>query len=368
MKKLSTNAIQKILTMMNTLGVSLTYFDSIINFLWHIGKSDHPLTDCKESWEAYVVAMATILCVFIAMNNQRAMPGHIAKFLNHTFRKNSYSIPKTTHTPKEAVVDAIGCFAKAAISTISLYSSINDYIDNWKISSGLAVVSFFGNLLAVFSVLMEHRQDDEKKQWSLNLPSPVAKFVARFVHGCYGLAQGGIYSNAMMNPLVITQVLASRPAFNSPDMTSRILFWATLYPCAEFMWGSGAAMYKRTLKVFGPLDQEEELKHQPSCWQKWRGGVASVFRSWALIAGIFCFFYLLTQGNTWASAIPAALSILAAPGVFSLLYPVAEEEEEYYQVLGNPNIFVMGKSPLLINSQNEDNQSGGYSFKVFGVF
>ncbi len=366
MRKFSTNAIQQILTLMNTLGVSITYFDSIINFPWHIHKSDHPLTDCKEDWEVYVVAMATILCVFIAINNQRIMPEHIAKFMNQVFKNKNFSAPKTTHTSKDAVVEAVGCVAKASISTLSLYSSLQDYMDNSVVAALLSSISFLGNLLAIFSVLMEHRKDRDENPWRLNLPRPWAKGLAGFVKICYGLAQGGIYSNAILNPFVMTGVLPSRPAYNSPDSLGRVIFGAMLYPSIEFMWGSGTSMYIRTLKVFG--SEEKEVKSKVTICQKWRGGVASVFRSLALISSIFCFFYLLSNGNMWASTIPAVLSVLAAPGVFALLYPPAEPEEELCRLRGNSHIY-LSKSPLLINSSNPENsQSEGYSFESIGAF
>lgn len=370
MKKLSAQATVQIFTIMNSLGVSLTYFDSIVNFLWHTGLSDHPLTDCRENWEVYAVATATILCVFIAMNNQRVMPDHIAKFMNKFSKEKLFAPTKTNNSAKGIVIDAVGCVSKAVISSISLLSSIKDYIEDWKIAGTLSSFSLLGNMLAIFSVLMEHRKDRNGRPWSANLSRPFAQVLAMYVKICYGLAQGGIYSNAIMNPLVMTGVLKSRPAFNSPDALGKTIFWSTAYPCLEFMWGSGEAMYKRTLQVLEARSEDEqfESKPKPRCWQKWRGGVASVFRSLALIAAIFCFFYLLSQGNVWASAIPAALSVLAVPGVFALLYPLEEEEEEYYQLLGNPHIFLVGRSPLLINSGGENTQSEAISFKLFGVF
>lgn len=394
------SAVLTLITATNSFSVLFTYFDSANNFFWHVGKADGPLTQNDsewESWDPYVLGLGTTLCVFIFLNNQISMPNHIAKLINYLCGKTVFTIENEQKPTKVSqLIEIAGSGGKAVISTSSLLASLLDLTKNWPVSLSLSGLVLAGNFGATFVVTKQHTG------WRAGWPERVVKPVAWFIRLTYGGSQLVLYMNAIFNPLLLTGILKQRPGFIQTDDTGRWIAIATCYPALEFMIGSGNSMYKRALEVFGPAKLEviesssvvsgettttgetmitvirepsltastetsndmvesesefkmcaQNLKEQTSVssscitwegYEKWRGGVASGYRSIALLAAVFCFLYSWLKDIGLSAGLTSPF-ILAIPGVCALLYPTKESKKEE-----RPSVVQSGHSILIINT------------------
>jgi hypothetical protein len=305
------------LTLINSLVVTTTYFQSANDFLWHNKVVDHQLTQGSEPWEMYLLTASSVMCAFVLVSNQFGMASHISKFLSKACCMKMTKIKKSDVSWPVLVTITIGAACKAVISSSSLLSSVRDITSEWWASGACSAVSLIGNFGATAVVLLEH------SGWHGNRSPCVAKIWAWVVGALYGISQGCLYSNALFNPLLLTGILKERPWFVS-DSIGKQIFWASFLPLITFSIGSGQVIYDKTCKVLGDKEVEEKrprLSKPRHCCQSVQGVVASGYRVLALLAAVFCFFYFLSGDNLTTTGIITALSSLAAPGVIAVLYP-----------------------------------------------
>lgn len=298
-------------TTLNSAAIAMAYFQSGNDFLWHNQVLDHQLTEYESGWEVGLLTVNILLTGSIFVSNQIGMGAHITHFLNHLFGKEVFSIgPQKELSRKEKIMLGLGSISKALISTTSLLSSIRDSIGGWRFPSLIATPFLGANLVAVMVILLEHTA--WRAQWSKRK----ASLLAVIVGGGYGVSQLYLYSNAIFNPLLLTGAISKRPGWRSDSVGFKI-YVGTLYPRLEFMFGSAKTIYKKTKKVFGPGSEKTEVR----AYEKWNGVVASVYRSVALLAPVFCFFYLLSNGNFALAGIITVLFSFSNIGVAAVLYP-----------------------------------------------
>jgi hypothetical protein len=307
-----------VLTFVNSWYVTLTYLASFDDFSWHNNIVDHPLTQPRggwKGWELYALTGGAVMCVFVFISNQTGMAAHITKFLRNVFGVNLPEIEKKDLSSRELWTTSIGSVCKALISSSSLLSTVRDYSGDWVTSGICSLVSLIGNFGATFVVLMEHTH------WRANLAPPIAKILSAFISLLYSLSQGCLYSNALFNPLMLLHLLNQRPGLYS-DSIGKIIFGVTALPLTIFTYRSGEVVYEKSYKVLS-VKSEEKVK-LPSRWERLRGGVASGFRTLALMAAAFCYTYLLSGNNLPLASIFAALCLLAFPGVAGVLHAVPQ--------------------------------------------
>lgn len=312
----SKRIIRVALLTFNSTGLGVTYFDSINNFFWHIGKAQGPLTQHDSdwsTWDPYVLALGSTLCVLVFANNQNAMPNHIAKFANYIYKSEIWRVEEEKQLSKlSQFIEISGSASKAIISSSSLLAAVQDWTGSWPLSFSASGLALAGNFGATFIVTKQHTA------WRPRYSAKVANSIALFIGITYGASQGMLYMNTLFNPLLLTGVLTQRPGLINTDTTGLWIFMANLYPWTEFVISSGASMYKRTLQVLGPEQKAEESKITQ--YDQWRGSVAAFYRSMALLAAVFCFLYSWNDNPAVAGSI-SLLFLFAVPGVFALLYP-----------------------------------------------
>ncbi len=340
------------LTLINSLVVTTTYFQSANDFLWHNKVVDHQLTQGNERWEMYLLGTSSVMCAFVLVSNQFGMVSHISKFLREVCGMTMPKIKKSDISRPVLAIITIGAACKAVISSSSLLSSVRDITGEWWWSSACSAISLIGNFGATAVVLLEHTG------WHGNRRPCVAKIWAWVVGVLYGISQGCLYSNALFNPLLLTGVLKERPWFVS-DSTGKRIFWASAWPLFEFSVGSGQVIYEKTYKVLGSEGVEDKSLRLSKCQQRYqngRGVMASGYRVLALLAAVFCFFYFISGDNLTTTGIITALCSLAAPGVIAVLYPFPRSPRgsDIFKSAGNYR-------PLLpINEPDDDSDDEEY--------
>lgn len=335
----------------NSFGLLTTYLNSAFNFTWHTGVTDKTLIqsyDDWQGWEPYVLGSSIAMCVLIFLNNQNSMSNHIAKWVNHIYRKPVFTIETEQKLTKTAqFIEIGGSISKALISTSSLLASLLDMTGNWPVSLAISTLILFGNFGATFVVTKQHTP------WRASWSKRTALLAAWFICLSYGGSQWFLYMNATFNPLLLTGTLKKRPGFYNTDRTGFIIFMVNLYPSLEFMISSGASMYHRSLEVLRPVSPENhpvEFKVMvPKPYEKWRGAVASSYRSVALLAAIFCFFYAWLNDIELSAGITAPF-ILAIPGIFALLYPIRESKQQPLTVLSDSSSLLIINAPQSLST------------------
>jgi len=334
----NSNNIPKILTLVNSFVVGATYFESVNNFLWHNRVIDHQLSDYQNNAELALLLVGGFLCGFISISNQQAITPQTAKFLNGIFGTDFIETMESSAKGCRYIYDS-GVAAKALISSSSLLSSIRDLSGEWVLSGIIAGLALLGNFGATFVILKEQQKDEEGKPWRANFPLARSVPLAALISTTYALSQAALYSNALFNPFLLTGAISKRPGYINSDAFGRKLMMATTYPWIEFSLGTWQSIYNKSKKVLGSEIKETEAI-TPSCYQYWRGSLASVYRTTALLAAVFCFFYLLADKNPIVAGIITAFCSLATPGVFAILFPsvksrVRQSENHLPLLMGN---------------------------------
>lgn len=330
-----------LLTLINSTVMAGTYFKSFDDFPWHNKILDYQLTDSREGLPLYVLGIGTVMCIVVLASNQCGMASHISKFLRNVWGMQTPKISKSKISRPVIALMTIGAVCKGIISSSSLLSTVRDYTGEWRWSSACSGISLIGNIGATAVVLLEHTD------WRGHWRPCVARSMALLVAILYGASQGCLYSNALFNPALLTGVLTRRPGIDS-DYTGNLLMGLTAYPLLEFTICSGQVIYQKTCKVLGS-EATESKRTQPSRYQKWRGGVASGFRTLGLLAAVFSFFYFCTDKNLPVTCLLTVLSLLAAPGVCAVLYPLPKFTR-------GPDLFTSAADyrPLPINAPDDD--------------